>query len=143
MTFFASFEEIEPEKESFDFISGPDVFADAVVKSGKTLSFGSAPSIKYKRFREDGDTWYELAEYDLERYPNENGVKISYKYKTGAFSGSFKIYASNETSIDYGKKPTLKKYTAKVSGCVVNGVGIGTVSVKIGKKVYTGTCELQ
>lgn len=143
MTFFASFEEIEPEKESFDFISGPDVFADAVVKSGKTLSFGSAPSIKYKRFREDGVTWYDLAEYDLDRYPNENGVKISYKYKTGAFSGSFKIYASNEFSVDDGKKPTLKKYTAKVSGCVVNGVGIGTVSVKIGKKVYTGTCELQ
>lgn len=143
MTFSASFEEIEPEKESFDFILDPSVFATAVVKKGKTLSFGSAPSIKYKKFREDGETWYELAEYDMERYPNENGVKISYKYKTGAFSGSFKIYASNESSVDEGKKPTIKKYTAKFSGCVVNGEGLGTVTVKIGKKTYTGTCSLQ
>ena len=100
-------------------------------------------SIKYKKIKEDGYSWYELAEYDEERYPNTNGVKLSYKYKTGAFTGSFKIYASNEYSVDDGKKPTLKKYTAKIAGCVVNGEGLGTVTVKIGKKTYTGTCSLQ
>jgi hypothetical protein len=68
---------------------------------------------------------------------------LTYKTATGAFSGSFKIYASNESDVDFGKKPTLKKYTAKFSGYVVDGVGVGTVSVKIGRKTYSGTCALK
>ena len=143
MTFSVDFEDIEPENDSYEFMPDPSIFAEAIVKNGKTLSFGSTPSIKYKKFKEDGYSWYELAEYDEERYPNTNGVKLSYKYKTGEFTGSFKIYASNESSVDDGKKPTLKKYTAKIAGCVVNGEGLGTVTVKIGKKTYTGTCSLQ
>ena len=59
------------------------------------------------------------------------------------FSGSFNLYASNELSLDDGKKPTLKTYKAKVSGYVVNGVGVGTVSVKVGRKTYVGTCSLE
>ena len=143
MTFSVDFEDIEPENDSYEFMPDSSIFAEAIVKNGKTLSFGSTPSIKYKKIKEDGYSWYELAEYDEERYPNTNGVKLSYKYKTGAFTGSFKIYASNESSVDDGKKPTLKKYTAKIAGCVVNGEGLGTVTVKIGKKTYTGTCSLQ
>ena len=110
--------------------------------TGSSLSFGAAPKITYKKFREDGYTWYELAEFDEDRYPNVNAIKLTYKPASGAFSGSFKIYATNEFSIDEGRKPTLKAYTAKFSGYVVNGVGVGTVSVKIGRKTYTGTCSL-
>jgi len=141
MLFAADFDELEPENENFDFLS--EMFgAVATVKGGKTLSFGAAPKITYKKFREDGETWYELAEFDEERYPNVNAIKLTYKPASGAFSGSFKIYASNEFAVDDGRKPTLKTYTAKVSGYVVNGVGVGTVSVKIGRKTYTGTCSL-
>ena len=142
MAFGVEFDDsIEPENDSFDFIIDAPTGAFAEVKGGKTVNFGSAPKITYKKFKEDGETWYELAEYDDdERYPNANAIKLTYKPATGVFSGSFKMYASNELSVDEGKKPTLKTYTAKFSGYVVNGVGIGTVSVKIGKKTYTGTC---
>ena len=141
MLFSADFDELEPENENFDFLS--EMFgAVATVKGGKTFNFGSAPKITYKKFREDGETWYELAEYDEDRYPNAYAVKLTYKPASGAFSGSFKIYASNEFAVDDGKKPTLKTYTAKFSGYVVNGAGVGTVSVKIGRKTYTGTCSL-
>lgn len=141
MLFSADFDELEPENENFDFLS--EMFgAVATVKGGKTFNFGSAPKISYQKFREDGETWYELAEYDEDRYPNAYAVKLTYKPASGAFSGSFKIYATNEFSIDEGRKPTLKTYTAKFSGYVVNGVGVGTVSVKIGRKTYTGTCSL-
>jgi len=142
MMFSVEFDELVPEKETYDFIVEAPMGAVAEVKRGKTFSFGKSPTIKYKRFREDGDTWYELAEYDEERYSNVNAVKLTYKTTTGAFSGSFRIYASNELSVGEGKKPTLKKYTAKFSGYVVNGVGVGTVSVKIGRTTYTGTCSL-
>ena len=143
MMFSVEFDDtLEPENETFDFIVDAPIGAVAEVKRGKTFSFGKSPTIKYKKFKEDGETWYELAEYDEDSYPNLNAVKLTYKATTGAFSGSFKIYASNEADIDYGKKPTLKKYTAKFSGYVVNGAGVGTVSVKIGRKTYTGTCSL-
>ena len=134
--------EAEPENDNYEFLIDFPMGAFAEVKNGKTLNFGSAPKIKYSKFREDGYTWYELAEFDEERYPNVNAIKLTYKPDTGAFSGSFKVYASNEFAVDEGKKPTLKSYTAKFSGYVVNGFGVGTVSVKIGKKTYTGTCSL-
>lgn len=134
--------EAELENDDYDFLVDFPMGAFAEVKKGKTLNFGSAPKITYKKFREDGETWYALAEFDEERYPNVNAIKLTYKPDTGAFSGSFKIYASNEFAVDDGRKPTLKTYTAKVSGYVVNGVGVGTVSVKIGRKTYTGTCSL-
>ena len=141
MTFSAEFDELEPENDNYEFLDEmPSAFA--TVKGGKTLNFGAAPKMSYKKFKEDGETWYELTEFDEERYPNVNAVKVTYKPATGAFSGSFKMYATNELAIDDGKKPTLKTYTAKFSGYVVNGFGIGTVSVKIGRKTYTGTCAL-
>ena len=141
MLFSAMFDELEPENDNFEFLSDMPS-ATATVKGGKTLNFGAAPKIAYKMVREDGERWYELTEYDEDRYPNANAVKLTYKPDTGVFSGSFKIYATNEFSIDEGRKPTLKTYTAKVSGYVVNGAGVGTVSVKIGKKTYVGTCSL-
>lgn len=141
MMFSVEFDEpLVPEKERYDFIVDAPMGAVAEVKRGKTFSFGKSPTIKYKKNREFG-TW-ELAKFD-EDESNVNAVKLTYKTMTGAFSGSFKIYASNEDPVDKGKKPTIKKYTAKFSGYVVNGEGIGTVSVKIGKKTYTGTCSLQ
>ena len=141
--FSAEFEDLEPENENYEFIVDAPMGASATVgKNGATLNFGSAPKLKYNRYHEDGESWYELAEYDEERYPNANAVKITYKPNTGAFTGSFNIYASNEFAVE-GKKPSLKTYKAKASGYVVNGVGIGTVSVKVGKRTYVGTCTFE
>ena len=141
MTFSVDFEDLEPENDNYGFLYDAP-FASATVRNGTTLNFGSAPTLKYKMFLEDGTRWYELAEWDEDRYPNLYAVKLSYKPKTGVFSGSFKIYATNEFSIDEGRRPLLKTYTAKVSGYVVDGVGIGTVSVRVGRMTYYGTCML-
>ena len=90
-----------------------------------------------KRFREDGDTWYELTGFDDEKKTNYSALKLTYTEKTGVFKGSFKIYTSNEGTIDEGKAPKLKTYTAKVSGVVIDGFGIGSASVKVGKVTYS------
>lgn len=55
---------------------------------------------------------------------NPSALKLSYTPKTGAFKGSFKVYA-----MAGGK---LKKISATVTGTVVGGVGYGTALV--GKK---------
>ena len=141
--FSADFEDLEPENDNYDFIVDTPSSAVATVRNGASLNFGASPKLKYNKIREDGETWYEMVEVDEERYPNLNAVKITYKPATGVFSGSFNLYASNEYNIDDGKKPTLKTYKAKVSGYVVNGTGVGTVSVKVGKKTYVGTCTLE
>lgn len=52
---------------------------------------------------------------------NLSGLKLTYTPKTGAFKGSFKVYA-----VQSGK---LKKYSAKVTGLVVNGTGFGMATV--------------
>ena len=132
--FSAEFDDLEPENDNYSFIIDAPMGMVATVRGGKTLNFGAVPKLKYNTIREGGERWYELAEWDEDRYPNANAVKLSYKPATGVFSGSFKIYASNEFALDDGKKPTLKTYTAKVTGYVVDGVGIGTVSVKVGRR---------
>ena len=53
---------------------------------------------------------------------NLSGLKLAYTPKTGTFKGSFKVYA-----IQNGK---LKKFTARVTGIVVNGTGYGIATGK-------------
>lgn len=126
--------------EDYDWVVEAPTGEPVYVKNGTKFSFDKAPSIKYKKFSEDGWKWYKLVidDKDGER-TNYNSLKLSYKYKTGAFTGSFKVYASNEMSVDEGKQPKLKSYTVKVSGVIVDGAGIGVL--KIGSKVV-GTCSL-
>ncbi len=51
---------------------------------------------------------------------NLSGLKLTYTPKKGTFKGSFKVYAMQGTK--------LKKYTVKVSGVVVDGVGDGVAT---------------
>ena len=127
--------------EDYDYVIDAPTGEPVYVKNGTKFSFDKAPSIKYKKFSEDGWKWYELVidDKDGER-TNYTSLKLSYKSKTGVFSGSFKVYASNEFAVDEGKKPKLKSYTVKVSGVIVDGVGYG--SLKIGSKVV-GSCSLE
>ena len=53
---------------------------------------------------------------------NPSALKLSYKSKTGAFTGSFNVYG-----LVNGK---MKKYSVKISGVVVDGIGYGTASLK-------------
>lgn len=57
---------------------------------------------------------------------NHASLKLTYTSKTGVFKGSFKVYALDEAN---GRKK-LKKYTVKVLGLVVDGVGQGEASCK-------------
>ena len=57
---------------------------------------------------------------------NLSGLKLSYTPKKGTFKGSFKVYALEGE----GKSTKLKKYTANVVGFVVDGVGVGTATIK-------------
>jgi len=115
------------------------------VTRGTKWSFDKSPTLKYVRHREDGDTWYELEGFD-ERKPNVCGLKLSYTANTGVFKGSYYIYLSNAECLEDGKKPTLKKLKATVSGIVVEGTGRGAASVKIGREtwswpIYIEPCE--
>ena len=96
------------------------------VTGGKKLDAGKVPSVKLARFREDGETWYELSGIYDEAKPNVSGLKISYTPNTGMFKGSFKVYAVNEE----GATPKLKKFTVNVTGVVVDGVGFGQAVMK-------------
>ena len=57
---------------------------------------------------------------------NLSGIKLSYKAKKGTFKGKYKVYALEGE----GKATKLKKYTVKVSGVVVGGVGYGVATSK-------------
>ena len=120
-----------------DFGEDFNVLSDALpgdvelmVTGGKKLDAGKAASPRYKKYREDGDTWYELEGLDDEAKPNLSGLKLSYVPKTGVLTGSFKVYATNEE----GKSPKIKKATASIVGFVLDvgdgPVGIGQATIK-------------
>ena len=55
---------------------------------------------------------------------NLSGIKLAYTAKSGTFKGAFRVYALEGS----GKSTRLKKYTVKVGGVVVNGVGYGSAT---------------
>lgn len=57
---------------------------------------------------------------------NLSGIRLTYSDTSGTFKGSFRIYALEGS----GKSTKLKKYTVKVSGVVVNGVGYGSATCR-------------
>ena len=64
---------------------------------------------------------------------NLSGLKITYTPKKGTFKGSFKLYVLEGT----GSATKLKKYTVKVSGVVVDGVGYGSATCRNPALVWT------
>ena len=60
----------------------------------------------------------------------QGGIVWSYTPKTGAFKGSFKIHALEDKVTSREKTKALKKYTVKVTGVVVNGIGYGKAVLK-------------
>ena len=98
------------------------------VKNGK-WSFAKAASVKWAKPKNMAlaPEIYDEASgkgliVDESKGTNLSGLKLTYTPKKGTFKGSFKVYA-----IQNGK---LKKYTAKVTGIVVNGTGYGIATGK-------------
>ena len=125
--------------EGYDFIDDllPEDTTVIVSKGGSKLTVpGKAPKVKYNKIREDGEVYYEPA-WEDDDWDNPASLKLTYKSKTGVISGSFKVYATNADYIDENKAPKVKSYTAKLSGIVIEGYGIGSATVKIGKTTYS------
>lgn len=105
-----------PEDEPIEVKNGKWLFAKAAsVKWAKPKNMALAPEI-YDEASGKGLI------VDESKGTNLSGLKLTYTPKKGTFKGSFKVYA-----IQNGK---LKKYTAKVTGIVVNDTGYGIATGK-------------
>ena len=110
-----------PYSEVADVNNGKWKFKKAAgVKWGKPKK-GAVPSVFY-----DPQSGKDLLVDDAKGTTNLSGMKLSYTPKKGTFKGSFKLYSLQGS----GKKTKLKKYTVKVSGVVVDGVGYGIATCK-------------
>lgn len=108
-----------PEGESVTVANGKWAFAKAAsVKWAKPKNMILAPEIY------DEASGKGLIVDESKDRTNLSGLKLTYTPKAGSFKGSFKVYA-----IQNGQ---LKKFTAKVTGLVVNGTGYGIATVKGG-----------
>ena len=107
---------------------------EPVVAAGGKWKFAKAASVKWakpKKGAEPPEIYDEasgkgLIVDDTKGKTNLSGMKLTYTPKKGTFKGSFKLYALEGA----GKATKLKKYTVKVSGVVVGGVGYGTAACK-------------
>lgn len=122
-TFSVEADDYELPNDDYDLISETIPEVEITTSNAKSWNCGKAPSIKYKKFKEDGETWYELVGFDDESKTNYSGLKLKYKAAKGTFSGSFTVYATNEGSTE--KKPKLKKYKFSVSGRITGSVATG------------------
>jgi hypothetical protein len=127
-TFAVEADDYEVPGEGYDLIFETIPELEITTSNSKSWDCGKAPSIKYKKFKEDGETWYELTGLDDETKTNYSGLKLKYNSKKGTFSGSFNVYATNEGSTE--KKPKLKKYKFSVSGRISGGEATGVATCK-------------
>ena len=125
-----------------DWTSSPQVFKDllptnevAAVVGGR-WKFARASTVKWAKPRR-GATLPEIYDeasgkgliVDVSKgKTNLSGLKLVYTPRKGTFKGSFKLYALERS----GKATRLKKYTAKVNGFVVDGVGRGLATFSRG-----------
>ena len=103
----------------FDIDGADDSFSPDGTEVDATRSRWVLPKADGVRFVRD-EGWQVQEGKD---YGNPAGLKLSYAAKTGMFTGSFKVFAETAE----GKS---KRYTATVTGMVVDGVGYGTATVK-------------
>ena len=130
-----------------DWTSSPQVLKDllptnevAAVVGGR-WKFARASTVKWAKPRR-GATLPEIYDeasgkgliVDVSKgKTNLSGLKLVYTPRKGTFKGSFKLYALERS----GKATRLKKYTAKVNGFVVDGVGRGLATFSRGCGVAT------
>ncbi|MGN0854727.1 MAG: hypothetical protein ACI4R9_04320 [Kiritimatiellia bacterium] len=87
--------------------------------AGKKWTFDKPASVRWKKAPKGSEvlgTWLIDTSKDKTNIP---GLKLTYNTKTGLFKGSFKVYTESG-----------KKYTANVSGIIVDGIGYGKATIK-------------
>ena len=107
---------------------------EPVIASGGKWKFAKAASVKWAKPKKGAavpEVYDEASGKGLlvdtsAGKTNLSAMKLTYTPKKGTFKGSFKMYALEGE----GKATKLKKYTVKVSGVVVGGVGYGTATCK-------------
>ena len=89
---------------------------EPVLAKGGKWAFNKGASVKLSKDK-------SKAEWDTSGgKSNLSSMKLTYTPKTGLFKGSFKVYALEAAK--------LKKYTANVTGVVVDGKGYGQATIK-------------
>ena len=93
---------------------------EPVLAKGGKWAFNKASSVKLSKDKTN-------LEWDTSNgKTNLSGLKLTYTPKTGLFKGSFKVYALE----GFEGKKKLKKYSAKVTGVVVDEKGYGQATIK-------------
>ena len=119
-----------PDEVLADFL--PD--GEPVIAVGGKWKFAKATSVKWAKPKRgaaapemyDPDSGKGLVVDTSSGKTNLSGLKLTYTPKKGTFKGSFKVYALEGE----GKTRKIRKYTVKVSGVVVDGIGYGTATCK-------------
>ena len=94
---------------------------EPILARGGKWAFNKGTSVKLSKDK-------TKAEWDTSGgKSNLSSMKLTYTSKTGLFKGSFKVYALESAT---GGKKKLKKYTANVTGVVVDGRGYGQATIK-------------
>ena len=101
---------------------------DVVTREKTKWDCSKTPTIRYRKNKLTGG--YELIGLNDAMKPNLSGLTLKFNAKKSTFKGSFKVYATNEDSIEQGRKPTLKKYTFTVSGEIDGNIGTGTTTCR-------------
>ena len=121
-----------PYSEVADVNNGKWQFKKAAgVKWGKPKKGAALPEIN------DPESGKGLIVDTAKDKTNLSGLKLAYTPKKGTFKGSFKVYELQ----GQGAKTKLKKYTVKVSGVVVGGVGHGVAICKNPAAIWNVTVE--
>ena len=113
-------ESVLPYDETASTKNGKWAFAKAAGVKWTRVKYGATPVVF------DAEADKGLVVDDSKGKTNLSGLKLNYTPNKGTFKGSFKVYALEGS----GKATKLKKYTVKVSGVVVNGVGYGIATSK-------------
>jgi len=118
--------------------------AEKGVSSGTRWTFAKATSVKWAKPKVgetpvvlDAASGKGLLVDTTKDRTNPSGMKLTYTAKKGTFKGSFKVYALEGS----GASTKLKKYTLKVGGVVVNGVGYGSATCKRPAITWSVTVE--
>ena len=106
-------------EDFFDLDGAEDAFTPDGTEIDATSARWKLPKADAVKFSKD-DGWYVP---DGKDYGNPAGLKLSYTARNGTFKGSFKVFAVTEAG-------RSKKYTANVSGVVIDNVGYGTALIK-------------
>ena len=106
-------------EDFFDLDGAEDAFTPDGTEIDATSVRWKLPKADAVKFSKD-DGWYVP---DGKDYGNPAGLKLSYTARNGTFKGSFKVFAVTEAG-------RSKKYTANVSGVVIDNVGYGTALIK-------------